>query len=312
MGLACLPVYGAEGEEPRARAERLGVALQLINILRDVEEDTKLGRVYLPQDELAAFGVSEADLAAGRVTDGWRRLAAFQAERARGWLSDGLGLLAFLDRRSALCVRTFAGIYGATLDEIEARGYDVFDGEVRALHAREARDRRAGAARVMVAVVGGGLAGLAAALDLVDGGADVTLYEARPTLGGAVQTLPRREGDPEPPPDNGQHIALGCFTEYLALPGADRLRRRRAPRAARPAGDRRGRLGRARARGRALAPALPAPAAPGPDRGRGLGERLRLEPQSRTTARPSASSCAGSAPRSSRSTASGTSSSGRR
>ena len=66
-----------------------------------------------------------------------------------------------------------------------------------------------------IAVVGGGLAGLAAALDLVDAGEDVTLYEARPTLGGAVQTLPGREGDPEPPPDNGQHIALGCFTEYL-------------------------------------------------------------------------------------------------
>jgi hydroxysqualene dehydroxylase len=64
-------------------------------------------------------------------------------------------------------------------------------------------------------VIGGGLAGLAAALDLVDAGADVTLYEARPTLGGAVQTLPARDGDPEPPPDNGQHIALGCFTEYL-------------------------------------------------------------------------------------------------
>jgi squalene-associated FAD-dependent desaturase len=66
-----------------------------------------------------------------------------------------------------------------------------------------------------VAVVGGGLAGLAAALDLVDAGQEVTLLEARPTLGGAVQTLPEREGDPEPPPDNGQHIALGCFTEYL-------------------------------------------------------------------------------------------------
>src|SRR5437764_11314601 len=65
------------------------------------------------------------------------------------------------------------------------------------------------------AVVGGGLAGLAAALDLVDAGVDVTLYEARPTLGGAVQTLPEREGDPDPPPDNGQHIALGCFEEYL-------------------------------------------------------------------------------------------------
>jgi len=70
---------------------------------------------------------------------------------------------------------------------------------------------------VKVAVIGGGLAGLAAALDLVDAGQAVTVYEARPTLGGAVQTLPEREGDPEPPPDNGQHIALGCFTEYLAF-----------------------------------------------------------------------------------------------
>jgi hydroxysqualene dehydroxylase len=68
---------------------------------------------------------------------------------------------------------------------------------------------------VKVAVVGGGLAGLAAALELVDAGQEVTVYEARPTLGGAVQTLPEREGDPQPPPDNGQHIGLGCFTEYL-------------------------------------------------------------------------------------------------
>ena len=80
-----------------------------------------------------------------------------------------------------------------------------------------------------VAVVGGGLAGLSAALELVDGGHELTLYESRPTLGGAVQTLPRREGDPEPPPDNGQHIALGCFTEYLRflerIGSSDRVRR---------------------------------------------------------------------------------------
>jgi squalene-associated FAD-dependent desaturase len=84
---------------------------------------------------------------------------------------------------------------------------------------------------VRVAVVGGGLAGLAAALELVGAGEDVTLYEARPTLGGAVQTLPEREGDPQPPPDNGQHIALGCFTEYLRFldrigEGGSYLRRR--------------------------------------------------------------------------------------
>jgi squalene-associated FAD-dependent desaturase len=68
---------------------------------------------------------------------------------------------------------------------------------------------------VRAAVVGGGLAGLAAALELADAGHDVTVLEARPTLGGAVQTLPERDGDPDPPPDNGQHIALGCCTEYL-------------------------------------------------------------------------------------------------
>jgi squalene-associated FAD-dependent desaturase len=70
---------------------------------------------------------------------------------------------------------------------------------------------------VKAVVVGGGLAGCAAALELLDAGHDVTLLEARPTLGGAVQTLPERDGDPAPPPDNGQHIALGCFTEYLAF-----------------------------------------------------------------------------------------------
>jgi hydroxysqualene dehydroxylase len=68
---------------------------------------------------------------------------------------------------------------------------------------------------VRVAVVGGGLAGLAAALELTRQGHTVRLLEARPTLGGAVQTLPEREGDPSPPPDNGQHVALGCCTAYL-------------------------------------------------------------------------------------------------
>jgi squalene-associated FAD-dependent desaturase len=70
---------------------------------------------------------------------------------------------------------------------------------------------------VRAVVVGGGLAGLTAALELVDAGHDVTLLEARPTLGGKVQTLPRRDGDPDPPPDNGQHVALGCFERYLAF-----------------------------------------------------------------------------------------------
>src|SRR5439155_17968441 len=125
VGVCCVAVYGSEDVE---RAETLGIALQLINIIRDVREDWELGRVYLPQDELASFGVTEADIASGRVTDPWRALMTFQAARARAYLQDGLGLLRSLDGRSALCVSTFGGLYRATLERIEARGFDVFGG----------------------------------------------------------------------------------------------------------------------------------------------------------------------------------------
>jgi phytoene synthase len=125
VGIACVAVYGSDDVR---RAETLGIALQLINISRDVREDWELGRVYLPQDELASFGVAEAEIASGHMTDAWRALMTFQAERARAHLRDGLGLVRTLDGRSALCVSTFAGLYRATLDRIEARGFDVFGG----------------------------------------------------------------------------------------------------------------------------------------------------------------------------------------
>ena len=125
VGRACVPVYGAD--EPK-RAETLGIALQLINIIRDVAEDWRLGRVYLPQDELERHGVSEDDIAVGRTTPEWRELMAFEAARSRAHLDEGLTLLDYLDRRSAACVATFAGLYRSTLDRIEADGFDVFGG----------------------------------------------------------------------------------------------------------------------------------------------------------------------------------------
>jgi phytoene synthase len=128
VGVACLAVYGSD---EIARAETLGVALQLINIVRDVREDWELGRVYLPQDELAAYGVSEDDIDAGRTGPEWRALMSFQASRARAYLDEGLELLDSLDSRSSACVATFAGLYRATLDRIEARGFDVFEGSLR-------------------------------------------------------------------------------------------------------------------------------------------------------------------------------------
>ena len=123
VGLACVPVYGSDDTE---HAMTLGIALQLINIMRDVEEDRQLGRVYLPQDELTAFGVEEL-----APSPQFRELMAFEAERARMYLAEGLRLLDSLDRRSALCVGTFAGLYRATLDRIEANGFDVFGAKTR-------------------------------------------------------------------------------------------------------------------------------------------------------------------------------------
>jgi 15-cis-phytoene synthase len=123
VGVACVAVYGSDDVE---RARTLGIALQLINIMRDVAEDWELGRVYLPQDELERHGVTEDDIAQARVTPAWRSLMSFQAERARVHLDEGLKLLDTLDRRSALCVSTFAGLYSGQLDRIEANGFDVF------------------------------------------------------------------------------------------------------------------------------------------------------------------------------------------
>ena len=123
VGLACASVYGSDDTE---HAMTLGIALQLINIIRDVDEDRRLDRVYLPQDELGAFGVEEL-----APSPQFRELMAFQAARARAHLADGLRLLDSLDRRSALCVGTFAGLYRETLDRIASAGFDVFGEKTR-------------------------------------------------------------------------------------------------------------------------------------------------------------------------------------
>ena len=150
VGVACIPVYGSDDVE---RANTLGLALQLINIMRDVDEDRQLGRVYLPQDELARFGVTgvgsteparsggagSAGAGAGLQlahTPQFVELMQFNAQRARAHLEEGLRLLDSLDRRSALCVATFAGLYRGQLDRMEANDFDVFDKSCR-LSTRE-------------------------------------------------------------------------------------------------------------------------------------------------------------------------------
>ena len=87
VGVACVAVYGSDEVE---RAETLGVALQLINIIRDVREDWELGRVYLPQDELAHTASPRTTSRPGASRPEWQTLLGFQAARARAYLEDGL------------------------------------------------------------------------------------------------------------------------------------------------------------------------------------------------------------------------------
>ncbi|MES9535913.1 presqualene diphosphate synthase HpnD [Actinomadura sp. NPDC000600] len=124
VGRLSLGVFGTDDPATAVpRADALGVALQLTNILRDVREDRTNGRVYLPAKDLARFGCTLERDEAGRATDDPDRLASlvrFQADRAERWYADGLKLLPMLDRRSAACAGAMAGIYRHLLRRITA------------------------------------------------------------------------------------------------------------------------------------------------------------------------------------------------
>ena len=132
VGLACLDVFGYTGdrESARALAEDLGIAMQLTNIVRDIQEDLERDRVYLPQEDLERFGVSEADLESGVMTPGMRELIRFQVERAEDYFTRGAQLAPRVLRASRVCPLALAGIYRALLREIERRDYDVFSERV--------------------------------------------------------------------------------------------------------------------------------------------------------------------------------------
>jgi 15-cis-phytoene synthase len=119
IGRMCVRIFGFEDPAALERADELGVALQLTNILRDVREDGQLGRVYLPGEDLERFEVDEADLLAGEPGPGWEALVDFEAGRARAWFATGMDVLRLVPRRPAVCVATMAGIYRRILELVE-------------------------------------------------------------------------------------------------------------------------------------------------------------------------------------------------
>ena len=137
IGRLSLGVYGAENPEKQSRmADDLGVALQLTNILRDVREDYLNGRVYLPAEDLAKFGIEVAPFGqpepfpAEAMRARFASLVEFEAARAREWYGSGLRLLATIDRRSAACTGAMAGIYRRLLERIARQPSAVLEGRM--------------------------------------------------------------------------------------------------------------------------------------------------------------------------------------
>jgi len=126
VGLCCIEIFGYTDPRAREYAVHLGTALQLTNILRDVGADARAGRVYLPREDLRAFGVTPDDLRAGRYSEAFVRLMAHQAARARRAYAAAAARFPPADARSLVPAEIMGRIYFALLEEIEARGFRVF------------------------------------------------------------------------------------------------------------------------------------------------------------------------------------------
>jgi phytoene synthase len=132
VGLCCIRIWGYRSCGGRAErlAEACGLALQLTNILRDVREDARVGRIYLPQDEMNRFGVSPDELDAERPSRPLRDLLAFEAERAYQYYDLAKELVPLVDPVGRPVLLTITGIYRALLDEIARRDYNVLAARV--------------------------------------------------------------------------------------------------------------------------------------------------------------------------------------
>ncbi len=125
VGLVSAGIFGVTRPETMQYAERLGLAFQLTNIIRDVGDDAKMGRIYLPADELRQFGVSEDDLFNARHSKNFEALMQFQAQRAQAIYEEAFALLPKEDRKAQLPGLIMAAIYRNLLDEIECTGFPV-------------------------------------------------------------------------------------------------------------------------------------------------------------------------------------------
>lgn len=130
VGILSASIFGVTDPKTLEYAEKLGLAFQLTNIIRDVGEDARKGRIYLPVNELQQFGVTAADIMNFRHTEKFDALMKFQADRAQGFYDEALALLPKQDRRAQKPGLMMAAIYRTLLDEIERDGFHVLNQKI--------------------------------------------------------------------------------------------------------------------------------------------------------------------------------------
>lgn len=126
VGLMSMYIVGFKSSDAVPYAIKLGVALQMTNILRDIGEDYQNGRLYLPREELAFYGIREQDIAEGRITNQWRQFMKFQIERTRHLYEDSWAGVKLLEREGQLAIGAASVFYQGILDDIEKHDYNVF------------------------------------------------------------------------------------------------------------------------------------------------------------------------------------------
>jgi len=137
VGLACLNVFGFSDSRAPELAEKLGIAFQLTNVLRDVASDLEMDRVYLPREDLLRFDAKESDLRARLFTEEWRSLLEYECERAWQFYAEGWPLIRMVDRDSRPALWALANIYLGIVEHIASnlasRDYDIFAAPVARL-----------------------------------------------------------------------------------------------------------------------------------------------------------------------------------
>lgn len=131
IGLICIEIFGYQNSRTRDYAVNLGTALQLVNILRDIQRDAQRGRTYIPQEDLDRFGVRPSGLLQGSYNDSFIELMQFECDRARHYFHLARQMLPSEDRRSMKAAEIMAAIYWNILKRIQGRRYNVFGKRIR-------------------------------------------------------------------------------------------------------------------------------------------------------------------------------------